>query len=101
MLDWAQLAVLTSEPGDCAVSSQPACHECHQLWGHYISALLHQTRVERDLYFARIGQEAGSVEALQKELEAVAIATRALRASISRHEQTHHTSLEAETAGSA
>lgn len=83
------------------MSSQPACHECHQLWGHYISGLLHEARVERDLYFARIEQEAGSVEALQKEFDAVVIATRALRASISRHEQTHHTSLKAGTAGGA
>jgi hypothetical protein len=83
------------------VSSQQACHECHQLWAHYISALLHQSGVERDLYFARIEQVAGSVEALQKELEAVSVTTRALRASISRHEQANHAARETGTTGGA
>ncbi len=65
------------------------CHECQQLWGEYTSAALEQVRLDRRLYFATIGHEAGSISNLKTALDAAVIARDAIRELIRIHQQSH------------
>lgn len=69
--------------------SRPKCHECHELWGEYISACFQQIQLEREIYFVTIGEEGGSVAALEPALKRARVIAESIRERIRRHGNAH------------
>jgi hypothetical protein len=86
-----------SEPADrpdpaewsAFLQSQNDCHECRRLWAEYLSALLDHARLDRQVYFIRLGQEAGGLDGLEQSRETARIAKDSFRKMIRQHEQSH------------
>lgn len=65
------------------------CHECHELWGEYISACFQHIQLERETYFVTTGEEGGSVAALEPALNRARAIADAIRERIRKHEYAH------------
>ena len=65
------------------------CRECQRLWAEYLSALLEQVRLDRQLYFASQSREPDQLQLLKNALQAAGIATKSLRERIERHRDAH------------
>lgn len=65
------------------------CKDCQRLWAEYVSTLLEQVRLDRQLYFAGQSREPDHLQPLRTALEAASIATKSLREQIQRHGDTH------------
>lgn len=66
------------------------CKECQRLWAEYVSALLEQVRLDRQLYFAGQSQKPDQLPQLTNSLKAASVATKSLRERIERHKDAHH-----------
>jgi len=71
------------------MSEDLRCKECRRLWAEYVSAVLEQVRLDRQLYFASQKREPDQSQQLRTALEAAGIATKSLREQIDRHRDTH------------
>ncbi len=65
------------------------CHECHELWGEYISACFQHIQLEREIYLVTVGEEGGSVAALEPALNRARVIADSIRERIRKHGYAH------------
>ena len=79
----------TLKPDERSTRAKSKCHECHELWGEYISASLQHIQLEREIYFVTTREEGGSVAALEPALNRARAIADAIRERIRKHGYAH------------
>jgi len=77
------------KPDEQRSRAKSKCHECHELWGEYISACFQQIQLEREIYFVTTGEEGGSVAALEPALNRAKVVADSIGERIRKHGSAH------------
>ncbi len=86
-LNWDIDARLKS--GEQRSAAKSKCHECHELWGEYISACFQHIQLEREIYLVTVGEQGGTAAALEHALNRARIIADSIRERIRKHGHAH------------